>query len=396
MRLGGLFGKQRRETEISEELQSHLDMHVADNIRAGMTAPQARREALLKLGSVTVVKEAWRAQSTAPLLEDLLHDIRYAVRQLRASPGFTFAALLTLGLGIGGNTAIFSVIDGVLLHPIPFPDPGRLVSLYQKTSRDQKNAVSYPNLLDWQRQTQTFEAIAGVRDTSFTLAGRGEPEQVMGLAVSSNLLSVLRVQPVRGRMFASEEDRRGARPVALLGEAFWKRRFGGDAKILGDTLRLNGRDYTVIGVIPASVRLDRAPGTFFNDVFVPLGQNDDPSFYQRGTGDNTLGLGRLKPGINADTGARRDGHNHAKSRGGIFRQHDTGYRCQCRFLSGGRRWETGAVPHRSRRGCRLCSADRRRESGEPAARALRKPFAGVWGSPGFGRGTRKTYPPTVD
>jgi len=122
----------------------------------------------------------------------MIQDIQFALRTFRKSPGFTLAVLITLALGIGGNTAIFSVIDGVLLHPIPFPDPDRLVALYQKTPRDQKNAVSYPNLLDWQRRTRTFEEIAGVRNASFTLTGVGDPEQLMGLAVSSNLFSVLR------------------------------------------------------------------------------------------------------------------------------------------------------------------------------------------------------------
>jgi predicted permease len=227
----------------------------------------------------------------------MFQDLQFALRTFRKSPGFTLAVLITLALGIGGNTAIFSVIDGVLLHPIPFPDPDRLVALYQKTPRDQKNAVSYPNLLDWQRRTRTFEEIAGVRNTSFTLTGVGDPEQLMGLTVSSNLFSVLRTKPLLGRMFTQEEDQRGGHPVVLLGETFWKRRFAGDPKILGQSLRLNGRNYMVIGMVPASVRLDRATGTFFNDVFVPLGQNNDPLFYNRGAGDNTLGLGRLKSGV---------------------------------------------------------------------------------------------------
>src|SRR5260370_12070849 len=179
----------------------------------------------------------------ASVLESTFQDFRFALRTFGRSPGFTFAALLTLALGIGGTTAIFSVIDGELLHPIPFPDSSRLVALYQKTSRDQRNAVSYPNLLDWQQRTQTFEGIAGVRNDSFTLTGRGEPEQLMGLTVSSNLFSVLRARLLMGRMFTKDEDHLGERPVVLLGEAFWKRRFGGDPKILGHGLRLNGRDF---------------------------------------------------------------------------------------------------------------------------------------------------------
>ena len=228
-----------------------------------------------------------------------LQDLRYALRTLAKSPGFTGVAALTLALGIGANTAIYSVIDGVLLHPGPFPEPDRLVVLYQKSSAGDKNAVSYPNLLDWQRQTQTFEAIAGLHNELFTLTGRGQPEELMGEMFSSSFFSVLRIEPVFGRAFTKEEDQRGAPPVVMLGEEFWKLRFSADPKIIGQTLTLNGRDHRIIGVVPAGVRMDRdrANRTFFNDVFVPIGQKEDPVFYNRGTGDDTEGLGRLKAGV---------------------------------------------------------------------------------------------------
>ena len=149
----------------------------------------------------------------------MLHDIRFALRGFRHNPGFTFAALLTLALGIGANAAIFSVIDAALLHPIPFPEPDRLVTLRQQTEHEHRNSVSYPNLLDWQEQAQSFEGIAGVKgDETFTLTGHGEPEQVMAWAVSWNLLSVLRTEPLLGRMFTRKEDSRGGAPVVLLGE----------------------------------------------------------------------------------------------------------------------------------------------------------------------------------
>jgi predicted permease len=224
-------------------------------------------------------------------------DLRYAVRTLRANPGFTFAAVLTLALGIGANTAVYSVIDGVLLHPIPFPEPDRLVALYQKTHTDETTSVSYPNLLDWQGQSQTLEAIAGWSTAGLTLTVHGRPEELTGERVSSNYFAVLRVQPLLGRMFTREEDRLGAQPVALLGEDFWRRRFSADPKIIGQTLTLNGREHAVIGIVPASVRMVRANNTFFNDVFLPIGQYDDPLFNKRGVGYGTLGLGRLKPGV---------------------------------------------------------------------------------------------------
>jgi len=226
-----------------------------------------------------------------------IQDLRYALRILAANPGYTCAAVLTLALGIGANTAIYSVIDGVLLHPLPFPAPDRLVALYQKYRGSDKNSVSYLNLLDWQRQSRTFEAIAGQSDDSFTLTVHGQPEALTGEKVSSNFLDVLGIQPVLGRMFAKEEDQRGARPVVLLGEDFWRRHFSADPKIVGQTLTLDGRQYTVIGVVPAGVRMTRMGDSFANDVFVPIGQTEDPLFYERGVGDNTEGLGRLKPGV---------------------------------------------------------------------------------------------------
>lgn len=230
----------------------------------------------------------------------MLHDIRFALRGFRHHPGFTLAAILTLGLGIGANAAIFSVIDAALLHPLPFPDPDRLVALYQRSGDEHRDAISYPNLLDWQKQAGTFENLAGVKDEdNFTLTGRGEPEQVMGLAVSSNFLDVLRTQPLAGRMFTPAEDQRGGAPVALLCEDFWRRRLGGDPKILGQALRLNGRDYTVIGIVSnqvARVRFDNSAAPS-KDLITPLGQNTADIFYQRGVGDNTIGLGRMKAGV---------------------------------------------------------------------------------------------------
>src|SRR5262249_16235223 len=160
------------------------------------------------------------------------------------------------------------------MHPIPFPDPNALVVMYQAGRDSDKNAVSYPNLLDWQRRSQTFEAIAGWRNDAFTLTGRGAVEPLFGTMVSANFFSVLRGQPLHGRAFTYEEDQTGGRGVGVVGEDFWRRRFAGDPKIVGEALRLDGRDYTVIGIVPASVRLDRAKNTFFNDLFLPMGQNE--------------------------------------------------------------------------------------------------------------------------
>jgi predicted permease len=232
---------------------------------------------------------------------NVLGDLRYALRTLRSSPGFTCAALLTLALGIAANTAVYSVVDGVLLHPVPFPEPDRLVALFQKSPASTRNSVSYLNLLDWQSQSQTFEGIAGTLSEFATLKyQKDQPEPLEGQRVSSNFFSVLRIHPVIGRAFTAEEDKLGSAPVILLGEDFWRRRFSANRGILGRTLTIDGRETTVIGIVPRSVRLERDKASFENDYFAPLGQVEDPLFSDRGIGYGTLGLGRLKPGASLD------------------------------------------------------------------------------------------------
>jgi predicted permease len=296
-RLVSIFQKRRLESELEDEIRSHLEMETEANLRRGMGATEARQAALRSFGGQDQMKEQYRDLRGLLVLETIFQDVRYSLRRLRSSPAFTIIAVLTLALGIGANTAIYSAIDGVLLHPTPFPEADRLVALYQQTPNTDKSAVSYLNLLDWKQRTETFESIAGWRTDLFTLTGRGQPEQLAGMMVSADFFSVLRVQPLRGRTFHPEEDRRGTRGVALLGEEFWIRRFGSDPNVVGQSLTLNGRDVMVIGIVPATVRLQRFNNSYINDVFIPIGQHDSPIFHERGVGDGTLGLGRLKSGV---------------------------------------------------------------------------------------------------
>src|SRR5579883_628921 len=227
----------------------------------------------------------------------MLQDLRFALRTLRKNPGFAIAAVLTLALGIGANTAIYTVIDSVLLHPIPFAEPDRLVAIYQKSPRSEKNSIPYLTLLDWQKQSQAFEGIAGWRSDGFAWTGHGDPENLMGLDVSENFFSVLKVQPLLGRTFTRDEDQRGGRRVLMLGEDFWRRRFGADRNILGRYMTLNGREYDIIGVVPRTIRLSQVNNTAQDDVFTPIGQFELFDFYSHGTGNGTLGIGRLKPNV---------------------------------------------------------------------------------------------------
>jgi predicted permease len=295
-RLGGLFGKEQRDRELEAEMASHLAMHIEDNMRAGMTAEEARRQALLKLGGIDQTKERYRARRGVPWLDTLLQDVRFGLRMLRKNPGFTAVAVITLTLGIGANTAIFSVVDAVLLNPIPFPQPDRIVNLHEGTALVPDSSISYPNYLDWQRESHSFEGIGVWRIDDFTLTGSGEPERLRGKMVSGNLFKVLGVQPVLGRTFRPEEDQLGAAPVVLVSEGLWKRRFGSNAGIVGKSIALNGKSYSVIGVIPSNFHLARFDNNLFDDVFVPVGQWDSAMLRNRSFRMGLEGVARLKPG----------------------------------------------------------------------------------------------------
>jgi predicted permease len=231
------------------------------------------------------------------MIEKLWQDLRHAFRALRRSPGFSAAVVITLGLGIGANTAVFGVVDGVLLHPVPFPAPDRLVAVYSTNANTAKNSLSYPNFEDLHRDSSSFEALAAWRTHAFTLTGGGEPQALFGKMISAELLDVVGVPAVAGRTFRQDEDRLGATPVVMLGEDFWRTHFRADSTILGQSLILNGRAHTVVGIAPSILRLTRGDGSFLNDVYVPIGQYDDPLFRRRGVSNGTVGLGRLRNGV---------------------------------------------------------------------------------------------------
>ena len=226
----------------------------------------------------------------------LLQDLRYGVRMLVKSPGFTAIAILTLALGIGANTALFSVVNGVLLNPLPYPQPNRLVALYSRVANFQESSISYPNFLDWQRDNRSFASLAAYRSDNFNLTGAGVPERVRAEMVSANFFDVLGVKPVLGRDFTAQDDHGGAAPVALLSEGFWKRKFGAARKIVGQSIDLNGTSYTVLGIIPANFYFS---GNNFrlSDVYIPLGQWTDPTFLDRRVSMGMDAVGRLKDGV---------------------------------------------------------------------------------------------------
>jgi putative ABC transport system permease protein len=235
--------------------------------------------------------------------DEMFQDLRYGTRMLLKNPGFSAVVVLTLALGIGANTALFSVVNGVLLNPLPYPQPEQLVSLHQSRPNFATGAIPYPNFRDWQIENQTFSAMAISRASSFALVGTGEAERVSGRRCSANLFSVLGVEPALGRDFAEGEDEPGAPPVILISAALWQRKFNAAPDVPGKSLTVDDQSYTIVGVLPASFTLYR--GT---DVYVPMGQWPNPALENRSAGLGLQGIGRLRAGVTlAEAQADLDG-----------------------------------------------------------------------------------------
>src|SRR5713226_1763740 len=241
--------REKREAELEEEVRSHLEMAAKDRQERGVAPEQAERVARQEFGNVGLVKETAREMRGGASLDRLLQDLRFGTRMILKSPGFAAVAVLTLALGIGANTALFSVVNGVLLNPLPYPNPDELVTLHESKPNFDAGSISYPNFRDWRRNNRTFTMMGIARAYSFNLTGLGEAEQVQAEFVSSDLLSLLGVKPVRGRMFAAGEDEIGAGPAVMISEGFWKRKFSGAPDVLGKSLTLDGRSYPIVGVV---------------------------------------------------------------------------------------------------------------------------------------------------
>jgi len=222
----------------------------------------------------------------------LLEDLRYSLRLFQRSPGFTIVAVTALALGLGANTAIFSVVNGVLLQPLPYPQPSRLLMVYETSREFRHSSIAYPNFLDWRRDQQSFTGMAAYRGDDFNFTGSGQPEHLKGEYVSASLLSVLGVNPMLGRDFLAQEDQQSGAPVTILTYGFWKRRFAGDPRVLGRTMTLNARNYTVVGVLGPGFRFRQQM-----DMLVVLGQWNALELNDRSTHPGLHAIGRLKPGV---------------------------------------------------------------------------------------------------
>src|SRR5262245_25157050 len=229
-------------------------------------------------------------------METLWQDIKYATRMLLKNPGITAIVILALALGIGANTAIFSVVNSVLLRPLPYDQADRLVFLNEISQVLDEMSISYPNFEDWRVQNQSFEHIGVYNRGSYNLTGTGEAERIITGQVSADLFTVLRVNAALGRVFTNEEDKPGGTPVVILSQALWERRFGGQTSILNQPIQLNGKSYTVIGIMPADYQYPSRV-----EMWVPVGQlSDQASWKMRGNHPGLYGVGRLKPGVTFD------------------------------------------------------------------------------------------------
>jgi len=305
LRFRSLFHRNHVERELSDELHFHLEKLMEAKVAKGMTAEEARYAALRELGGLEQIKEACRDMRQVNYIENLIRDVRYGLRMLVKDYGFTAVVVLTLALGIGANTAIFSVVYAVLLKPLPFRTPGQLVSVFEANEQAGVPAegCSYAEFQEWQRQNHMFSAMAGVTGHELTLTGRGEPTVVRVGDVTADFFSVLGVPPLMGRTFLPPDDEPGAAPVAVISEGLWRDRFGADPGLIGSAIDLDKRPFTVVGVMPGAFHFSFFEEGPSRELWIPIVQ--DPLFgpwTKRPNQDVFSVLARLKPGVSATRG----------------------------------------------------------------------------------------------
>ncbi|MFN2564613.1 MAG: ADOP family duplicated permease, partial [Gemmatimonadaceae bacterium] len=303
-----LAGARRVQSDVDEELRFHLDMRAEELVRRGMTPDDARAHALREFGDVHEARSELAAidrrhaarRGRAEWRSDLWHDLRYAARVLRRQPGFTAVVLLTLAIGIGANTAIFTVVDAALLRPLPYREPERLVHLWETHRGDvsDRSEASYPDFLDWRAQTRTFEAVEGYDPTNLTVTVDGAgPLMLGGARVTPGFLPMLGVTPALGRLFLPEAAVAGGAPVVLLTDGFWRRRLGADPRVVGRSLTLDRRQFTVIGVLPPDFHFAPVKDAEF---WLPIDATAQRASERFNHWLNVVA--RLKPGVTLDGG----------------------------------------------------------------------------------------------
>ena len=283
----------KRYNQLEEEIRGHIAMSVREREERGESAEDARAAALREFGNVGLVKETTRDTWGYAWIEHLCQDVQYGLRMMRRGPAFTAVAVLTLALGIGANTAIFSVVQGVLLAPLPYHDPDRLVTVWLNNFRlKSPTALSYRDFLDWELASPPFEKMAAYSRRSFDLSSPGNPEHLQGREISARFFSTLDVRMALGREFSPEDDRYGSAPVAIISDGLWRDRFGGTPAALGKSIVLDGVETTVVGVLQPDFRF----GTEYADVHIPIGQRKPVDANDR-TAHDVQCIARLKRGV---------------------------------------------------------------------------------------------------
>jgi predicted permease len=297
LRLRSLFRRKQADQDLDDELRDHIEQKAEEYVARGLPLREARRQALLDMGGTEKRKEECRDARRVNWIQDLIQDIRYGLRVLRKSPGFAFIAILTLALGIGATTALFTVVRSVLLSPLPFDNPGRLVRLYEHSAEGHPHVdVAAGVYAEWRKQSTGFSSLAilsSPRWYSVSGAGGQLPESVLASEASASLFPTLSVEPVLGRNFATSDDARSANGTVVLSWGFWKRRFGGSASVLGQTIDLDARPYTIIGVMPSWFAYP-SPTV---QLWTPIYHEEDPQEMQAIDSHDFLAIGRLKPGV---------------------------------------------------------------------------------------------------
>src|SRR5579863_8322951 len=295
MRLMNLLHLRRSGEDFDAELESHVALHTEDGVRAGLNRDEARRRAVIRLGRAEQVRQGMREQERLPMVETLVQDIRFGLRMLRKSPGFMATAALTLALGIGATTAFFSVVKAVLLAPLPYKDPGKLVAVW--TSNPARGGEPLPStpgdFAAWKQRSGVFEDLAPSYDNEVTLTGQGAPQFLIGYAVSASYLRILGVEPRIGRLYTDAEDQPKGPKVALLSDHLWRTSFGSDPSLVGKAITLDGNAYTVLGVMPRGFDYPESV-----EVWTPSGIS--PGAYEDFANTYVRVLGRLRPGVSVD------------------------------------------------------------------------------------------------